>query len=75
MFFSNILVEDGQEVEHKWVEYSDVQLAPIINVPIINDCVFLMFVLYFIVLNFGLLVLLPAYTKTPISIYDIRKNN
>ena len=60
------LVEDDQEiVVEEYVEYTDLQL-----VPILNDFVFSIFVGYFILLNAGLLVLFPAVVKKPMTMND-----
>ena len=60
------LVEDDQEiVVEEYVEYTDLQL-----VPILNDFVFSIFVGYFILLNAGLLVMFPAFVKIPMTMND-----
>ena len=61
MFFclkgSNGYGEDNVE-EEKRVEYTDMQL-----IPIWNDFVYALFIMYFFILNIGLLVLFPIFFK------------
>ena len=55
-----------EEKKEERVEYTDLELLPILN-----DFVFCLFLIYFLSLNIGLLIILPYLVKDPLTIENI----